>query len=273
MGLVRTKQEPEHCSNFRLWRHYISIVVRSAMQYKMSFFFTALGQFLVSFHVFLGIHFMFLRFSQVKGYTYDEVLLCYSVLLMSFSLAECFARGFDGFGSLVRQGTFDRIMVRPRSPVLQVLGSRFELSRIGRMFQAVVMFVWGIRTSDVNWSLQRVWVLFMMLLGGTVLFTGIFMIYAALCFFTLEGLEFMNVLTDGAKEHGKYPLDIYGKRIFALCTYIIPYTLVQYYPLQVILGRTNRWYYGLYPLGTVLFLGVCYGIWRFGVKHYQSAGS
>ena len=46
----------------RLYGHYLSINVRSAMQYKTSFFLTALGQFLVSFNVFLGIYFMFRRF-------------------------------------------------------------------------------------------------------------------------------------------------------------------------------------------------------------------
>ena len=64
------------------------------MQYKTSFFLTCLGQFFTSFNVFLGIYFMFQRFHTVKGYTYQEVLLCYSIVLMAFTLAEAFARGF-----------------------------------------------------------------------------------------------------------------------------------------------------------------------------------
>ena len=256
-----------------LYFHYISVIIRSTMQYKMSFLLSIIGQFLISFNVFLGIYFMFIRFNEVKGYTYSEVLLCFSIMLMEFSLAECFARGFDGFSSIVRNGEFDRIMVRPRSPILQVLGSRFELSRIGRMLQAVVMFVYGITASGITWTLSRVITVVFMLIGGTMLFTGIFMIYAALCFFTLEGLEFMNVFTDGAREYGKYPFDVYGKNILRLCTFVVPYTLVQYYPLQYLLGRTESPYYIIYPLGTVFFLAVCYGVWRYGLRHYKSNGS
>lgn len=38
------------------------------------------------------------------------------------------------------------------------------------------------------------------------------MVYAAaFAFYTLDGLEFMNILTDGAREYGKYPIGIYGK--------------------------------------------------------------
>lgn len=68
----------------------------------------------MSFNVFLGIYFLFQRFHQVKGYSYSEVLLCYAIVLMEFSLAEMWARGFDSFASLVKSGEFDRVLVRPQ---------------------------------------------------------------------------------------------------------------------------------------------------------------
>lgn len=139
----------------RLYGHYLSINIRSAMQYKTSFFLTALGQFFVSFNVFLGIYFMFRRFSAVEGFTYSEVLLCFSVVLLEFSLAEMFARGFDLFPAMVRTGSFDQVLVRPRNEILQVLGSKFELTRIGRMLQAVVMFAYGVTHCGVDWNLSK----------------------------------------------------------------------------------------------------------------------
>ena len=39
----------------RLYLHYVSINIRCMMQYKTSFLLTAVGQFLVSFNIFLGI--------------------------------------------------------------------------------------------------------------------------------------------------------------------------------------------------------------------------
>ncbi len=258
---------------FRFYRHCISISIRCSMQYKVSFFLTAMGQFLVSFNVFLGIFFMFQRFSRVKGFSYSEVLLCFSIMLMEFSLAEMWARGFDTFPGLIRSGEFDRIMVRPRGLVLQVLGSKFELTRIGRMLQAAVMFVYGITSSGVDWTFGRVVTVIFMMIGGTAMFTGLFLIYAALSFFTLEGLEFMNIFTDGAREFGRYPMEVYGKRMLQFCTFIIPYALVQYYPLLYLLGRVSGPVYIFLPLLAVLFLAPGWLLWRFGVRHYQSAGS
>ena len=257
----------------RLYAHYVSVNVRSAMQYKASLLLMIMGQLLVSFSTFFGIHFMFMRFQSVKGYTYGEVLLCYAVVLMQFTLAEMFARGFDMFAGIVRRGEFDRILVRPRSAILQVLGAKFEVSRIGRMAQALIIFAYVVGSSAVVWTPGRVLALLLMTLGGTLLFAGLFLIYAAICFFTLEGLEFMNVFTDGGREYGKYPLDVYGSGIMKFSTYVIPYTLVQYYPLQYLLGRSDNWAYALCPLGVGLFLLAAYAFWRVGVAHYTSAGS
>lgn len=256
-----------------LYFHYVSINVRSRMQYKTSFVLTCIGQFLVSFNVFLGVFFMFQRFSAVKGFTYSEVLLCFSIMLIEFSLAEMVARGFDTFGGMVRTGSFDRVLVRPRNEILQVLGSKFELTRIGRMLQAIVMFIYGIMNCDVAWTVSRVFTVIFMLMGGTALFSGIFLIYASLCFFTLDGLEFMNILTDGAREYGKYPLAVYGKRMLQITTFVIPYALVQYYPLLYLLGRRTSHVYTFLPLLAFWFLIPSYLLWRVGVRHYTSSGS
>lgn len=260
-------------NRIRLYLHYISINVRCAMQYKTSFFLTVLGQFLVSFQAFLGIYFMFYRFSQVKGFTYSEVLLCFSGILMEFSLAEMFCRGFDSFSGMVRTGSFDRILVRPRNEILQVLGSKFEMTRIGRMIQAVIMFIYGITHCQVEWNFWKVLAMICMLIGGTAVFCGLFIIYASLCFFTLEGLEFMNILTDGAKEYGKYPVSVYGKKMLLFSTFVVPYALVQYYPLLYIWGRSGNLFYIFLPLVAMIFLIPCLLLWRCGVRHYKSSGS
>ena len=260
-------------SKGKLYFHYLSVALRSTMQYKTSFYLMVTGRFLLFFNGILGVYFMFSRFGHVKGYTFGEVLLCFAIIQADFALAECIGSGFAAFAGIVRQGEFDRVLLRPRSTILQVLGSQFRIDRIGLIFQAVFMFTYGVVISPVEWTFGRIMTVCFMLLGGTTLFVSFFLLRAAFTFFTLDGIELVNILTYGAQEHGKYPIDIYGKKMLKFCTYVIPYTLIQYYPLQYLLGRTNRWYYGVYPLCAVCFLLICYGMWRFGMRHYQSAGS
>lgn len=256
-----------------LYGHYVSINVKSMMQYKTSFFLTAAGQFFVSFNVLIGVYFMFQRFPSVKGFTYSEVLLCFSIMLLEFSLAEMYARGFDAFSGIVKSGSFDQVLVRPRSEILQVLGSKFELTRFGRMLQAVAMFIYAVGHCDVQWSPAKILTVVFMLIGGIAVFTGLFLIYATFCFFTLDGLEFMNIFTDGAREFGRYPIGVYGEKVLLFTTFLIPYALIQYYPLLFILERGAHRFYMFLPLLAVLFLVPCHLFWRFGVSRYQSSGS
>lgn len=256
-----------------LYLKYFSIHIRSIMQYKVSFLLTSIGQFLTSFSVFLGIYFMFDRFNQVEGFTFNEVLICFSVVLMAFSIAECFVRGFDSFSSMISNGEFDRIMVRPRNEIFQVLATRIELTRIGRLLQAIVMLAYAMPTSGILWTAPKLGTLLLMLIGGVALFSGLFLVYASICFFTIEGLEFMNIFTDGGREFGKYPLNVYGKSILLFFTYVVPLACAQYYPLLYILGRTENVLYALTPFAAIAFLLPCYLLWRFGVKHYKSTGS
>lgn len=257
----------------KLYFHYFTIHLKTMMQYKASFFLSTIGQFLVSFNVFLGVYFMLERFHQVKGFTYSQCLLCFSTVLLSFSLAECFFRGLDSFSFLIQKGEFDQILVRPRSLILQILGSRIEFSRIGRMIQAIVIFSYAIPTSGVIWNLSKIFTLIFMIIGGVITFASLFLLYASLYFFTVESLEFMNIFTDGAREYGKYPIGIYGKTVLRICTYIVPFALFQYYPFLYLIGKIQKPIFMILPLLSCCFFLPCFLLWRFGVHRYQSTGS
>ncbi len=257
----------------KLYLKFFGIHLKGAMQYKLSFLLTTIGQFLVSFNVFLGILFLFDRFHEVKGYRFSEVLLCFSITLMSYSLAEIFMRGFDLFASTISNGEFDRILLRPRNTILLVVSGKIEFTRFGRMLQAILMLTYGVIASGIEWNGNKSITLLLMIIGGTVIFGCLFVVYAAICFFTLEGLEFMNILTDGAREFGKYPIGIYGKGVLRLCTFLVPYALFQYYPFLYLIGRVMDWGYMFLPILGCLFLIPCLLLWKYGVSHYQSTGS
>ena len=168
----------------KLYIRYLSVLLKSQMQHKASFFMSLIGQGLTSLTTLIGIVFMFSRFDQVKGFTFSEVLLCFSSVLMAFSLAECFARGFDTFSKMLANGEFDRIMVRPRALMFQVLAQKADFARLGRAIEAAIVFGYAIAKCSVSWTLPKALVLAEMVLCGAAVFSGVFVIYAALSFFT-----------------------------------------------------------------------------------------
>lgn len=257
----------------KLYAKFFSLHLRSMMQYKSSFFLMTLGQFILAFSAFLSVWFLFDRFHQVDGFTFEQVLLCFSVTLMAFSLCEGFFRGFDTFSSTIQNAEFDRILLRPRNEIFLVLSGKIELSKFGRLLQAFLVFLYALPASGVEWNVQRVVVLLFMLIGGVCVFCGLFLIYASICFFTVEGLEFMNIFTDGGKEFGSYPMSIYGDGILRFFTFVVPIACFQYWPLLYLLGKSDSLWCMLSPLICIVFLLPCWGFWRFGIRHYQSTGS
>ncbi|ANE48990.1 membrane protein [Paenibacillus swuensis] len=245
------------------------------MQYRTSFWLLSFGQFFIPFTVFAGVYLMFERFGEIKGWSFFEVALCFSIIHMAFAISECFARGFDAFSGLIISGEFDRLLVRPRSTVLQVMGSKFEFTRIGRLIQSLLVLVWAISQLTLEWTLLKGFVLFMMIASGTIIFTGIYILAATLCFWTIQGIEVANIFTDGGREMAQYPLNIYHKWVARFFTYVIPFGCVNYVPLLFILGKISNhtiWHV-ISPLAGFLFLLPCLLVWRFGVRHYVSTGS
>ena len=259
--------------NLKLYLHYAAAAVRGQLTHKVSFFLTLLGQFLASFSAFAGISFLLTRFRSVGGFSLEEILITFSVTLISFSLAECFFRGFDVFSTLLADGSFDRMLLRPRGLILQILGSRMELTRFGRLLQAMLILVYALSRTQLAWTPAKVLVFLLMIISGVILYACLFTIQAALTFFTTEGLEVMNILTDGSREFGAYPYVIYGENLLRLLTFVVPLALVQYYPLLWVLGRSDNAVLALTPLFAFLFIIPTALIWRAGVRRYASIGS
>lgn len=257
----------------KLYGKFFSINLKSQMQYKISFLFTFLGQFLTAFTSFLGIWFMFSRFNTVEGFSITEVLLCFSAVNISYALAEVFVRGFDRFSSMISNGEFDRILLRPRNTVFMVLASKMEFSRLGKPLQAVLVMAAAVPASGVVWEWDKMFTYLLMIVCGAGVFSCLFVIHAALCFFTTEGLEVINIFTDGSREFGKYPVSIYGEGILKFLTYVLPVALFQYYPFMYLLGRETSPFYMLCPLLSLLFFIPSYILWRIGLRHYKSTGS
>ena len=124
-----------------------------------------------------------------------------------------------------------------------------------------------------QWTGQKVLVLGMMTICGSVVFFCLFLIIAALSFFTIQPLDCLNILTYGMREFGQYPFSVYGKTVLRLLTFVVPLALVQYYPLLYLLDRENSILYGLMPLLSLLFLIPALLLYRIGLRCYQSTGS
>ncbi len=261
-----------------LYVRYISASFRSQMQYRASFIMTTLAHFLMTGLEFLAIWVLFARFEHLGSWRLEEICLFYGLINMAFALTDATSRGFDTFHHMVKTGEFDRLLLRPRSTVLQLAGQEFTLRRIGRFSQGLLVFLYATQALSIEWTAAKMALVALTILGGACLFYGLIVLQATLSFWTTESLEIVNTVTYGGVQTAQYPLTIYRTWFRQVFTYIIPLASISYYPSLALLERVDplgsdplfQW---LSPTIGIAFLLVCLQIWHLGVRHYRSTGS
>lgn len=257
----------------KLYFKYFGIQVKALLEYKKSFIFSIIGQIISSFFSLLSIYFLFDKFGNIEGFTFNNILICFVVAYVGFSLSESFFRGFDHFEKMISNGEFDRILTRPRGLVFQVLASKIEFEKIGRAVSAIIILIVLLITNNELMRLDRIFTIIMMIGGSIVIYSSLYVLKGGICFFTTQSLEIMNIFSDGSRDLIQYPLGIYHKYVQKFFTYILPLAFVNYFPLLYVIGRTQNKLYMLSPIISVIFIIPCYIVWKIGVIKYKSTGS
>jgi len=227
---------------------------------------------------FLALWALMDRFGHIKGWRLPEVCFFYGTVHMTFALSDALSRGFDQFGTLVRSGDFDRLLLRPRSTVLQLLGHELSLRRIGRFSQALLVLGFGFAQLPELATLGNLLLLAWAMACGVCLFLGILILQATVCFWTVDSIEMMNVLTYGGVTTAQYPLTIYHEWLRKFFFFVIPLGCVTFLPLVGVLGREaefgfSTWQIWLAPLAGPAFLFIALQVWHLGVRRYCSTGN
>lgn len=258
----------------RLLFRYLRLIAKGQLRYRSTLYISAFAQIAMPLSLLAGIMLLFARFGSLGPWTAREALLCYGVTQLAFALAELASRGFDGFSSVLANGEFDRMLVRPRNLILQVLGSRLDLSRFGRAAIGSGVLAWSVAGLGIEWSPLKALALALMVGCGALLFSSLFVLGAAFAFLTTDGLELVNIFTDGGREMTQYPMSIYERWLRLLFTFIVPFACVNYLPLMYLLGREGYGpAYAFVPLAALGFAAPCLLAWRAGVVRYVSTGS
>jgi ABC-2 type transport system permease protein len=164
-------------------------------------------------------------------------------------------------------------MLRPRSTVLQVLGSKLDFTRLSKLAVSFAVISYAVTVMDTQWNALKVLTVLLMLTSGFFVFSGMFILGATVCFWTVQGLEFINIFTDGGRELASYPLPIYQKWLARFFTFVIPFGSFNYLPLLYVTGRSSNPMYMLASLLGIAFIVPCLLVWNFGVRHYLSTGN
>ena len=253
--------------------NYLSLHLKIALEYKSSFILTVISQMLAMVVELFTVIALFYKFKLLDTYNTYELLLGFSTLWLGYSLVEMFGRGFDHFARVIVNGNFDLFLIRPRNLFIQILGSDICYEKTGRVLLSFIIFIYSTINVIKTISILKILLLFLMVMGCIIIIISIFIIGASASFITVEGIEVINIFTNGSRQVGQYPMGIYKKAVRVFFSFVIPITLINYYPLEYLSGRSNNLIYLVYPFYTILIFLLSRFLFNLGVNKYSSTGS
>ncbi|MBR6252277.1 MAG: ABC-2 family transporter protein [Clostridia bacterium] len=258
----------------RLYFKFVLMFIKSEMEYKLAFFLSMVASTLGTLVTVLGIVFLLQKFGSVGGWKIEEVMLITGIAIFGYTCVEIFLRGLDMLYTRVKSGILDQMMTRPRKILFQVACSDFQMHKIGRLLESIILIIYGLINVNVEWNIYKVFVFVLVLIASNIVFAALQILKAAFCFWTIDGMELMNILQDGGRDLSSYPLSIYKEWFAKFFTYIIPFGLCTYYPIMYLLGKDDApFWYGLTPILVIPFMLAMLGVWNIGLRNYKSTGS
>lgn len=252
---------------------YVKNIIKAQLQYRASTYLLVFAQFVAQFFFILSFYYLFQKFGNIKGYTYSQVIFVYGVFNTCFSIAEMFFKGILDFYRLIKSGEFDILLIRPRNLLLQVIGSKFEVSRVGRLVQDIIVLIYGFAILDVKWDLLKIVCFLLTIGGGIILFFCIFLFFATMTFWTIDNSAFLDIFMDGGKDILQYPVNVFNKGIKIILTYILPFAFINYYPILYMIGKQTNILYAFSPVILIIWFALSLIFWKKGIKNYSSTGS
>src|SRR3954451_9721582 len=133
---------------FTMW----AASVRGELQYRANFLIMVLMGIVYQGTGFAFIWVVLARFQALAGWTLGEVAFLYGLRLIMHALNGALTGGLYSLEWKVRQGEFDRYLVRPLPPLLQLLCERVHVRIVGDLIGSLARFVAAARLVTVNWT-------------------------------------------------------------------------------------------------------------------------
>lgn len=262
----------------RLYLHSMRMLMKSQMQYPLSFLLQTLAQLIMEGGELMAVILIVDRFDRLNQWSPGDLYFFFGLMSVTFYLTEIFGRGVTGeFPRMVRSGQLDTLLLRPRGVLTQVLCSAVDPRRVACIAVGATALVMGSRLSAIRWTAAKALLLAESMAFGMLLVLGLFLIEAVLCIYSVKSIELVNALTYGGRSACQYPIDIYARPLRLLFTAAAPFALVMHVPAAFILDKPlygwPAWTAFVCPLAGAALFAVTYALFRMGLRHYRSTGS
>ncbi len=262
----------------RLARLYVKLQVlhlQVYLEYDADFWIGIVGLFFKHAAGLAFVWTLFTRVAQVKDWGLWEVACVYALAIIPMGLVEILCDGQWQLRMLVTQGEFDRVLLRPLSPLLQVITQFLSIHGFGSVVLGAVVLSRAALELHLRWGPAQFAYLAATLAGSVLVISSLNLVTNCIVFWDQSPSSSTQILVYNLTEFAKFPIDLYGHTVQFLITWIVPLTFVSYYPALMLLGKAgvNPWLAYAAPLAGPVVALLTGLFWQRCLAHYQGAGN
>jgi ABC-2 type transport system permease protein len=263
--------------NLWLYRRCLGAHLRSTLEYESDFWIMAVTAVLTQAVGAIFLWAIFRSVPQINGWAVWDVVLIYSLVVISEGIAVLVAQGAWTLSFVVNLGQFDAYLLRPFSPVLQVLSSQIGMNGLGNVGLGTGLLVGALTHVDVDWSPARIAFGVLLLLSAAGVKIGLNLVSNCAAFWMRSPASMFAFSLHTLGELTRFPLGIYSIGVQLLLSVGLPFAFMSFYPATAVLGAghgegTDPWLGALTPLVAIYCLGLGAWIFRIGLRRYESSG-
>jgi len=261
----------------RYWWVATRAALRAEAQYRANFVVSVIASLCYQGVGLASIGVVLATFETLGGWTLPEVAFLYALRLTAHGLWVVPFSQLLVIDQIVREGHFDRFLVRPGNPLVHLMTHRAALTPVGDLLGGVALLAAVMTAVPVAWSPFTILYLIAAVVGGALTELALQLAVSSLAFRTLSSQALRVTIDTIFGTFGNYPLKIFSAAARFALTFLLPMAFVAYLPGAVLLDKTGDLHvpaalaFAAPAVGLVLLAGA-YAIWHRQLRHYQSTG-
>jgi ABC-2 type transport system permease protein len=256
------------------WRINLLTLLEYRANFVMWFVFT-----IVYHGVALGALYVTMRqFPSMNGWNFRQMFFLYALWMAGHELHNTLFFAVVSVPEYVREGRFDRFLVRPLDTLFQVLTVPQQTFPDALVLGIATL---AAATAAANVRVDLVFFVFVPLIvaGGALIDLGISLAVATCSFWFVRVDTLRWVVMSLEQDFTRYPLSIYTRGVRVVLAFVLPFAFMNYFPATYFLQKAET---GLHlnpavglltPAIGLAWLGAAYAFWLLGLRHYQGTGS
>jgi ABC-2 type transport system permease protein len=262
----------------RAYVEYWRINLLTMLEYRANFLMWFV--FAIAYHgVALAALYVTMRqFPSMNGWDFRQMFFLYALWMAGHELHNMLFFAVVSVPEYVREGRFDRFLVRPLDALFQVLTVPQQIAPDGFVLALATL---AAATAVAGVRLDWVFLLFVPLViaGGALIDFGISLVVATCSFWFVRVDTLRWVVMSLEQDFTRYPISIYTRGVRIVLAFVVPFAFMNYFPATYFLQKGEP---GLHlnpavglltPAIGLAWGGVAYAFWLVGLRHYQGTGS